>query len=129
VALHLGTPRGIVVVTLSEQEFVRNARGRKDHNGNPFRSLDQIQEKPPAPPILDEVEQPAEEEPASERAKFDGRNKEFRRRCEAAYVDLAANRRLSAQEAAVKHDLLPGSFEQWLERRGQEGGNSRRALR
>lgn len=43
VALHLGTPEGEVLVTMREKDFVRGARGRCDHNGNPFRSLDEIE--------------------------------------------------------------------------------------
>lgn len=42
VALHIGTPQGEVVVTMGELDFVRAARGPRDHNGNLFRSLDQI---------------------------------------------------------------------------------------
>jgi hypothetical protein len=125
----MGTPRGIVVVTLSEQDFVRNARGRKDHNGNPFRSLDQIQEKPPEPPVLEEVVQGAEEGAPSERAKFDGRNKEFRRRCEAACADMMNDRKLSAEDAAARHDLLPSSFGLWLTRRREGNAGSQRAFR
>lgn len=42
VALHLNTPEGEVVVTMRERDFIQGARGPVDHNGNPFRSADQI---------------------------------------------------------------------------------------
>lgn len=39
VALHVYTRQGEIIVTVAEGEFLREARGATDHNGNPWREL------------------------------------------------------------------------------------------
>ena len=45
VALHIATTEGEVLVHMRERDFVRSCRGFADHNGNPFRTLDELDEE------------------------------------------------------------------------------------
>ena len=42
VALHISTPAGRFIFRVQEKMFVRACRGPVDHNGNPFRTLEEI---------------------------------------------------------------------------------------
>lgn len=42
VALHISTPEGEILVHMREIDFVRGCRGLADHNGVPFRTVDEI---------------------------------------------------------------------------------------
>ncbi len=113
VALHLATTQGEVVVTMREIDFVRGARGAKDHNGVPFRTVEQLD-------VEKRREQEAAELPPPPADKitpsFNGRkiNPDTIANCEKAWLLYLAEPALTQGRAAVRLGLPAAVFNEWV---------------
>lgn len=99
VALHFGTPGGVVVASIPLREFVEKCRGAVDHNLNRLPTIADFADPAETDPLLSPACQPRH-------CVHDGA-------CTAAWASLMANPAMSAGDAARAAGVSPSWFSKW----------------
>lgn len=120
VAIHLYTTEGEILVHMRERDYLRSFRGSRDHNGVPFRTLEQLDEakrrEEEAASLPPPVEKPKQIRPyAPRKSRLSDGVIALMQQIYA--IDLAPHRRGAIAEACRHRGVAAAQYYSW--RQGQ----------